>query len=161
MPLGGLAQSTSLPHGAGSSTGVRCGLSREAEAAQSGGMNDIPDSRALGSYGERLACRYLTEHGHRILDRNWRCARGELDIVSDDGGCLVVCEVKTRSSHAFGEPFEAVTWRKRQRLQRLAGLWIDAHPELARTTCGIRLDVVSILRPASGPARITHLVGAS
>ena len=67
-------------------------------------------ARALGDYGERLACRYLLGQGLTILDRNWRCARGEIDIVALDGRCVVVCEVKTRTSEAFGAPFEAVTW---------------------------------------------------
>ncbi len=116
-------------------------------------------ARALGDYGERLACRYLLSQGCTILDRNWRCARGEIDIVALDGRCLVVCEVKTRSSEAFGAPFEAVTWTKRRRLRRLAGLWRDDHPDLAPGG-ELRIDVISILRPRQGRPQLEHLRGA-
>ena len=113
--------------------------------------------RALGDYGERLAVRYLTEQGVAILDRNWRCVRGELDIVARDGRELVVCEVKTRSGEGFGAPFEAVTWRKQRRLRQLGGLWRDEHPEEAAGP--LRIDVISILRPPGRPARVEHLRG--
>jgi putative endonuclease len=116
-------------------------------------------ARALGVYGERSACRYLVSQGLTILDRNWRCARGEIDIVAVDGRCLVVCEVKTRTSEAFGAPFEAVTWTKRRRLRRLAGLWRDDHPE-AVPGGGLRIDVISILRPPHGRAQLEHLKAA-
>ena len=69
-------------------------------------------ARGLGSYGERMAVRYLTDRGLEVLDRNWRCDLGEIDIVARDGGCLVVCEVKTRRSTTFGQPIEAVDHRK-------------------------------------------------
>ena len=65
---------------------------------------DIPATLALGKYGEQLACRYLSDTGVTILDRNWRCARGEIDIVARDADVLVVCEVKTRSGVQFGAP---------------------------------------------------------
>jgi putative endonuclease len=117
-----------------------------------------PSPRTLGAYGERLACRYLAEHGLTILDRNWRCARGEIDVVALDAGELVVCEVKTRTSEAYGAPFEAVTWRKQRRLRQLAGLWRDAHPEHAAGP--LRIDVVSILWAPGQTPRVEHLRGA-
>ncbi len=113
--------------------------------------------RALGAWGERLAARYLREHGLAIVDRNWRCRYGEIDIVARDGDCLVFCEVKTRSGEGFGAPFEAVTWRKQRRLRQLAGLWRDEHPEEAAGP--LRIDVISILRPPGRPARVEHLRG--
>lgn len=121
---------------------------------------DRRTNRQLGDYGERLACRYLNDIGFTILERNWRCARGEIDIVAVDGPCLVFCEVKTRSSEAFGAPFEAVTRTKARRLRRLAGLWLEqsrsrsSHPDL-------RIDVISILRTEGRPARLEHLRGAA
>ena len=115
-------------------------------------------TRALGDYGERLACRYLLAHGLTILDRNWRCVRGEIDVGARQGGDLVVCEVKTRTTEAFGAPFEAVTWRKQRRLRRLAGLWRDEHAEAVRGL-DLRIDVISILRPPAGAARLQHLRG--
>jgi putative endonuclease len=122
---------------------------------------DRRSNRQLGEYGERLACRYLTDIGFTILERNWRCARGEIDIVAVEGDCLVVCEVKTRRSEAFGAPFEAVTPTKARRLRRLAGLWLDAAAERHRRGSDLRIDVVSVLRPAAGPARVEHLRGVA
>src|SRR4028119_1143926 len=72
----------------------------------------------LGAQGEALAARHLTEQGMVLLDRNWRCPIGEIDLVLRDGSVLVVCEVKTRSSNAYGSPLEAVTERKAARLGR-------------------------------------------
>ena len=114
--------------------------------------------RALGDYGERLAARHLLGQGLEILDRNWRCVRGELDIVAREAHALVVCEVKTRSGEGFGAPFEAVTWRKQRRLRQLAGLWRDDHPDEASGP--LRIDVISILCLPGRPARLEHLRGA-
>ena len=112
--------------------------------------------RALGEYGERLAVRYLTELGLAVVDRNWRCARGELDLVARDGDCLVFCEVKTRRTERFGSPVEAVGPRKAARLRRLASAWLQAHDE---RPARIRIDVIGILRPAGGSAVVRHLQG--
>lgn len=113
---------------------------------------------AIGEYGERLACEYLADLGYEVLDRNWRCDQGELDIVARDGSCLVFCEVKTRRSTAFGSPVEAVTPAKAARLRRLAVSWLRAHGERAAE---LRVDVVGVLRPARGPAQIEHLQGVA
>ena len=113
-------------------------------------------TRALGRYGEDLAARYLTDLGMEVLERNWRCEHGEVDVVALDGDCLVVCEVKTRRSTVFGEPVEAVTWRKAARLRRLAAAWLAEH-ELRPG--GVRIDVVGILRPDTGPATLRHVRG--
>jgi putative endonuclease len=118
-------------------------------------------NRQLGDYGERLACRYLTDLGFTIVERNWRCARGEIDIVAVDGSCLVICEVKTRRSEAFGAPFEAVTPTKARRLRRLAGLWLAQATQDLRRGDDLRIDVISILRPTGGHARVEHLRGAA
>ena len=81
----------------------------------------------LGKEGEQAAVSYLERCGFRILDRNWRCADGEIDIVAADRHTFVVCEVKTRSGTRFGTPLEAVGQAKRRRLRRLAALWLAAH----------------------------------
>ena len=120
-------------------------------------------ARGLGSYGERMAVRYLTDRGLELLDRNWRCDLGEVDIVARDGGCLVVCEVKTRRSTTFGQPIEAVDHRKLARLRRLAAAWLSecrARGEPLHNITGVRVDVVGVLRPRRGPCRIEHVVGA-
>ena len=112
--------------------------------------------RALGRYGERLAARYLEDLGMHVVDRNWRCVHGELDLVARDGDCLVFCEVKTRRSVRFGDPVEAITHTKAARLRRLAAAWLRAHDVHAGR---IRIDVVGVLRPSTGPAIVRHLVG--
>ena len=118
-------------------------------------------ANAVGAYGERLAARYLTESGMQILDRNWRCDQGEIDIVAMDGTCLVIIEVKTRRSLAFGSPVEAVTAAKAARLRRLARCWLTDHRSLVDTVADVRIDVVGVLRPRSGPAQVEHLVSVT
>jgi len=111
----------------------------------------------LGRYGERIAAQLLLDSGLRILDTNWRCARGEIDIVASTGSTLVICEVKTRSSTAFGEPAEAVGRAKSARLRLLAAHWLAEHPG---AWAEVSFDVVSVLRGPQGPARVRHLPGA-
>ena len=82
---------------------------------------------ALGKSGEQAAAEYLESSGLRILDRNWRCATGEIDIVAVDRQTLVVAEVKARTSTRYGTPIEAVSRAKRARLRRLAVQWLNAH----------------------------------
>ena len=121
------------------------------------GQNEATQARrALGVYGEQLAARYLTERGMAVIDRNWRCSHGELDLVARDGDCLVFCEVKTRRSVRFGDPLEAVTWSKALRLRRLAVAWLQVHDARGAR---IRIDVIAILRPPHGRAQIRHVVG--
>ncbi|GAB3450036.1 YraN family protein [Phycicoccus ginsengisoli] len=121
-------------------------------------MTDGADDsrRALGRYGEQLAARYLGDRGFTVVDRNWRCTHGEIDLVARDGDCLVFCEVKTRRSQRFGAPVEAVDRRKAARLRRLAAAWLQVHDEHADR---VRIDVIGIVRPASGPAVVRHLEG--
>ena len=120
-------------------------------------------ARGLGTYGERMAVRYLTDRGFDVLEQNWRCDLGEIDIVARDGGCLVVCEVKTRRSTTFGQPIEAVDHRKLARLRRLAAAWLAERRAVGSPVPGVawvRVDVVGVLRPRRGPCRIEHVVGA-
>lgn len=111
---------------------------------------------ALGAYGEKVAARHLEEQGMVLLDRNWRCEAGEIDLVLRDGRALVVCEVKTRSSNDYGSPLEAVTEAKAHRLRRLAACWIEAtgfHPP------EVRIDLVGVLRGRTGAAHVDHVRG--
>jgi putative endonuclease len=118
-----------------------------------------PDPRrALGDAGEDLVASWYTDAGYRVLDRNWRCREGELDVVAARGTVLVFCEVKTRRSTAFGAPAEAVTFTKQRRLRTLAMRWLDAHPgSRART---LRFDVASVLAPRDAPPVIDVIEGA-
>lgn len=111
----------------------------------------------LGREGERIAERFLVDAGLDILDRNWRCSMGEVDLVARDGDETVFVEVKTRTSVAYGHPLEAVTPAKLARLYRLAREWCTAHGIPRRR---IRVDVVAILKPKQGVTVIEHLVGA-
>ena len=110
----------------------------------------------LGRYGEDLAVRYLRDLGMEVLDRNWRCEHGEVDVVARDGDCVVFCEVKTRRSSGFGEPVEAVTFAKAMRLRRLAAAYLRAHRPAAGR---VRIDVVGVLCRPGEPAVVRHVVG--
>lgn len=112
---------------------------------------------ALGRYGEELATEHLRRQGLTVLARNWRCAQGELDIIARDGSTLVICEVKTRRGTGYGDPVEAVGPRKLRRLRELALRWLD---EQQVHVPDIRIDVIGVLRPGSGPAVIHHIRGA-
>jgi putative endonuclease len=113
--------------------------------------------RALGAYGESLAARHLVEvAGMVLLDRNWRCDAGEIDLVLRDGAVLVVCEVKTRSSVTCGTPHEAVGPAKLDRLRRLAVRWMT---DRGVRVPDVRVDLVAVLRPRRGPAVVEHVRG--
>lgn len=111
---------------------------------------------AVGRYGENVAVAHLLSAGWEVLDRNWRGASGELDIVALHGTELVVVEVKTRSGDGFGHPAEAVTPAKLARLRRLAAQWLAAHD---LHPASVRIDVVAVRTSRSGAARVEHLAG--
>ena len=113
--------------------------------------------QAVGAYGERVAAQHLQQQGLVVLDRNWRCADGEVDLVLRDGFDIVFCEVKTRRSDLFGPPAAAVTDRKVRKLRQLALCWLS---EAGIRPREIRFDVVEVLVPAEGAARVTHLRAA-
>lgn len=108
--------------------------------------------RRFGARGEDLAAAWYAAHGYRILDRNWRCPEGELDLVCRRGTTLVVCEVKARHGDRYGSPLDAVTTAKRRRVRRLAARWLRAH----RVHCDtVRFDVAAV-----GRERVEVVVGA-
>jgi putative endonuclease len=80
--------------------------------------------RRLGRFGERVAAHHLEAQGYRILHRNWRCARGEIDLVAQAGETLVFVEVKTRRGRAMGAPEEGVTRRKAEKLLQLSQYYL-------------------------------------
>jgi putative endonuclease len=110
----------------------------------------------LGRAGEQAAASYLEGCGFRILDRNWRSADGEIDIVAVDRRTLVVCEVKTRSGTRFGTPLDAVGRAKRARLRRLAAQWLAAH---GIRFDQIRIDVLGLLCDGADGFTIEHVKG--
>ncbi|MET0473555.1 MAG: YraN family protein [Mycobacterium sp.] len=116
-------------------------------------------SRAqIGAFGEQLAVNHLVASGLTVVDRNWRCRYGELDVVAVDAAAqmVVFVEVKTRTTDLFGGVAQAVTPQKVRRLRRLAGLWLAGQD--ARWA-HIRIDVVGV-RIGRGPTpEITHVQG--
>ncbi|MCZ7530667.1 MAG: YraN family protein [Acidimicrobiia bacterium] len=122
------------------------------------GSRRSPDRRhALGAAGERLVADRYVARGFEIIDRNWRCRDGELDLVARNGRTIVFCEVKTRTSTAFGAPAEAVTREKQRRLRRLAGRWLE---ETGTHGADVRFDVASVLWPTGGEPTVTVIEAA-
>ena len=107
---------------------------------------------ARGKWAEDLVSRWYEQHGYVIVVRNWRCKRGELDVVACRDDVLVVCEVKARASNAFGTPAEAVTPAKQLKVRRATADFRTSMREsndeiaslvnIART---VRFDVACVL----------------
>jgi putative endonuclease len=113
--------------------------------------------RAIGAYGERVAADHLRSLGLVLLERNWRCSDGEVDLILRDGDDVVFCEVKTRRSGLFGTPAEAVDHRKVRKLRQLAGRWLD---ESAVRPREIRFDVVEVFPQQRGATRVAYIRAA-
>lgn len=108
----------------------------------------------LGRDGEGLAAAFLEDQGMHVVDRNWRCVEGEIDIVALDGDTLVIAEVKTRRSLAYGHPFEAVGPEKLARLHRLTSSWCREH---GVNPSSRRVDVVGVVHDGVGSPHVEHL----
>ena len=100
------------------------------------------NKRQVGKQYESMAVQYLTEAGYHILERNFRCRTGEIDIIAKDGAYLVFVEVKYRASAACGSALEAVDYRKQQSILRVAQYYMVSHGYGTQTNC--RFDVVAI-----------------
>lgn len=99
-------------------------------------------NQKIGRWGEEVAVRYCESLGYKIICRNWRCEVGEIDIIAQDGNTIVALEVKTRSNHKAGLPFEAITPQKLQRLQKLLAIWCSKQKKYFRE---LRIDTVGII----------------
>ncbi|KUI42559.1 hypothetical protein AU197_15890 [Mycobacterium sp. IS-1590] len=112
----------------------------------------------IGALGEQLAVDHLRALGLRVLERNWRCRYGELDVIAvdDSAHTAVFVEVKTRTSERFGGVVEAVTPQKVRRLRRLAGLWLAAQDT---DWSQLRIDVVGVRIGRRRTPEITHIQG--
>jgi putative endonuclease len=115
-----------------------------------------PDPKELGRRGELFAIGWLTGRGYEVLQRNWRCALGELDVVAHDGDDLVAIEVKTRSGSGYGTPAEAVDRVKLARLYRLIHAWSRSIAAQRPRPSKRRVDVLSLVWPPgeAAPTRI-------
>jgi len=115
------------------------------------------NNQSLGVFGEEKVSEYLRAHNYEIIERNWRIKEGEIDIVAlSDKGIFSFVEVKTRSSVAFGHPFEAINNDKAHRMQRLALAWLVTHK---RFGSDYAIDVAAVLIATDGTFTIEYRAG--
>ncbi len=112
----------------------------------------------MGRRGEEVAARFLRDRGWRILARNERVGRRELDLVVRKGGVVAFVEVKCRADREFGDPLEAITPRKRFHVARAAAEWLRARG-VPRGVL-VRFDAVRVIWPSGGAAEVTHIPDA-
>ena len=110
----------------------------------------------FGEEGERVAERWLRRRGWRVLQRRFRNGHRDIDLVAEKNGTVAFVEVKARSGSAFGDPVEAVDWRKQRELARSAAVWIDRH---GRPDDSYRFDVIGVLMEGNS-VRIKHIENA-
>jgi putative endonuclease len=110
----------------------------------------------VGTVGEALAADYLTGRGYHVLERNFRCRGGEIDLIALDGGTLVFVEVKLRRTLSRGSPLEAVTAVKQARVRKAAQQYLSL---CGRVFARIRFDVICIMKSAR-TTDITHMKAA-
>ncbi len=115
-----------------------------------------PSAAERGLRGERIASRYLRRRGYRVVERNFRCPLGEIDLIAAKRGLLIFCEVKTRTSDGFAPPYEAVNRGKMVRLERTAEYWLNTRP---RPSEQCRFDVITVLL-GDGKPRLEHIEDA-
>ena len=116
------------------------------------------DKRSLGQFGEEQAARYLRRRFYSIVERNYRCRFGEIDLIAKRGGILAFVEVKLRKDDSRGEAREFVTAQKQQRVIAAAQLWLSLH----ETALQPRFDVIEVYAPQgeNGPVKINHIENA-
>ena len=111
-------------------------------------------NQRTGAFGEEVVTQYLTAKNAEIIERNWRIREGEIDIIAlQPSGVFAFIEVKTRSSLAFGHPFEAINREKAHRMQRLALGWLATHGCLG---CEYQIDVAAVLIAPDGSHSIEY-----
>ena len=110
----------------------------------------------FGEEGERVAERWLRRRGWRVLQRRFRNGHRDIDLVAEKDGTVAFVEVKARRGYAFGDPVEAVDWRKQRELARSAAVWIDRH---GRPNDSYRFDVIGVLMEGNS-VRVKHVENA-
>ena len=113
----------------------------------------MAQKQVLGKYGEDLAAQYLNDRGYQIVDRNWRCSTGEIDLVALHHDRYIFVEVKTRNGTGFGHPFEAITSNKVSRMRKLVAQWCIANEKAG---VRVRLDAIAVLI-SGGRVAVEHL----
>ena len=107
----------------------------------------------LGKWGEDIAVAFLEEKGYRILERDWKSGHHDLDIVALDGHTLVIVEVKTRRNRLFGDPEEAIDYKKRRSLASAINHYVKLHS----CSCDIRFDIISVVGMIGTEPQIDHI----
>ena len=120
-------------------------------------QKEVQTKKEIGLLGEEIAADFLRRKGYRLLERNIRIGRGEIDLVALDGETLVFVEVKTRKGLRYGHPSESITPRKRRQLSKLALLYLQRR-DISDVSC--RFDIISILLTSRGEARVEHIKNA-
>jgi putative endonuclease len=116
------------------------------------------DRKKIGDTGERLASSFLKKKGYRILETNYRCPRGEIDIVARQKECLVFVEVRTKTNLTFGSPEESITLTKMKHLESVANYYLQNHDNLPNSW---RLDLIALeLEPDGKLRRIEYIENA-
>ena len=107
----------------------------------------------LGRWGEDTAAAYLEEKGYQIIERDWKSGHHDLDIVAMEGSTLVIVEVKTRRNRLFGDPEEAIDYKKRKSLQSAINHYIKSH----RLGSSVRFDIISVVGMIGSKPEIDHI----
>jgi putative endonuclease len=108
----------------------------------------------LGKWGEDIAATFLEEKGFQIIERNWKSGHHDLDIVAKEGNALVIVEVKTRRNRLFGNPEEAIDYKKRNSLQSAINHYVKTH----RFGSSVRFDIISIVGTIGSKPEIDHII---
>ncbi|MDG2448550.1 MAG: YraN family protein [Saprospiraceae bacterium] len=116
----------------------------------------MSDHNELGRKGEEIACELLLKKSYRILEKNWRYKKAEIDIICEKNGVLIFVEVKTRSTLKFGMPEDFVSSAKRSLMFGAANAYMFA----INHTWEIRFDVISVLMNSKHPPKLTHFEDA-
>ena len=117
----------------------------------------MANSHDFGRSCETLAARHLEENGWQILERNYRAGHREIDLIARRGDCIAFIEVKGRHTRTQGDPLEAITWRKRREIERVARQWL-ARSGNPRLTC--RFDAIAIRVGPEGAPELEHVPDA-
>ena len=107
----------------------------------------------LGKWGEDLAAAFLEEKGYQIVERDWKSGHHDLDIIAKEANTLVIVEVKTRRNRLFGDPEEAIDYKKRRSLQSAINHYVKSHP-----ASNVRFDIISIVGTIGSKPEIDHII---
>jgi putative endonuclease len=146
-----------MPNGKPVRRGSKVQADRSSVVAAQAERETLDDPPALGLFGEVLVADAYQHAGYSVLERNWRNANGELDLIVVRDGTVVFCEVKTRSGSGFGSPAEAVTKDKRERIRSLAAQWLADHKGTAKQ---LRFDVAAVSVHPGAETEIEIIEGA-